>query len=85
MPFRVILVINRLFRLIMVISVFLTNVHISLKAKLKKKLKKDISNFTNNMLHLSNKEASVSSDILVGHMTSSQNESGLSKYMMVHE
>jgi hypothetical protein len=84
-PFRVILVINRLFRLIMVISVFLTNVHISLKAKLKKKLKKDISNFTNNMLHLSNKEASVSSDILVGHMTSSQNESGLSKYMMVHE
>ena len=85
MPFRVILVINRLFRLIMVISVFLTNVHISLKAKLKKKLKKDISNFTNNMLHLSNKEASVSSDSLVGRMTSSQNESGLSKYMMVHE
>ena len=85
MPFRVILVINRLFRLIMVISVFLTNVHIALKAKLKKKIKKDISNFTNNMLHLLNKEASVSSDILVGHVTSSQNESGLSKYMMVHE
>ena len=37
------------------------------------------------MLHLLNKKASVSSDILVGHVTSSQNESGLSKYMMVHE
>ena len=37
------------------------------------------------MLHLLNKKASVSSDILVGHVTSSQNESGLSKYLMVHE
>jgi hypothetical protein len=36
-------------------------------------------------LHLLNKKASVSSDILVGHVTSSQNESGLSKYLMVHE
>jgi hypothetical protein len=34
-----------------------------------------------NMLHLLNKKASVSSAILVGHV----NESGLSKYMMVHE
>ena len=37
------------------------------------------------MLHLLNKKASVSSDILVGHVTSSQNEYGLSKYMMVLE
>jgi hypothetical protein len=36
-------------------------------------------------LHLLNKKASISSDILVGHVMSSQNESGLSKYMMVHE
>jgi transcription initiation factor TFIID subunit 1 len=28
---------------------------------------------------------SASSVILVGHVTSSQNESGLSKYLMVHE
>jgi hypothetical protein len=34
---------------------------------------------------LSLKKASVSSDILVGHVTSSQNESVLSKYLMVHE
>jgi hypothetical protein len=40
---------------------------------------------TTSMLHLLNKKASVSLDILVGHVTSSQNESGLSKYMMVHE
>jgi hypothetical protein len=40
---------------------------------------------TSNKLHLLNKKASVSSDILVGHVTSSQNESGLSKYLMVHE
>jgi hypothetical protein len=38
-----------------------------------------------NKIHLLNKKASVSSDILVGHVTSSQNESGLSKYLMVHE
>jgi hypothetical protein len=38
-----------------------------------------------NMLHLLNKKASVSSDILVGHVTGSQNESGLSKYLMVHK
>jgi hypothetical protein len=37
------------------------------------------------LLHVLNKKASVSSDILVGHVTSSQNESGLSKYLMVHE
>jgi len=36
-------------------------------------------------LHLLNKKTSVSSDILVGHVTSSQSESGLSKYLMVHE
>ena len=36
-------------------------------------------------LHLLNKKASVLSDILVGHVTSSQNESGLLKYLMVHE
>ena len=36
-------------------------------------------------LHLLNKKVSVSSDILVGHVTSSQNESGLSKYLMVLE
>ena len=38
-----------------------------------------------NKLHLLNKKASVTSDILVDHVTSSQNESGLSKYLMVHE
>jgi hypothetical protein len=37
------------------------------------------------MLHILNKKASVSSDIVVGHVTRSQNESGLSKYLMVHE
>ena len=37
------------------------------------------------LLHLLNKRASVSSEILVGHVTSSQNESDLSKYLMVHE
>jgi hypothetical protein len=36
-------------------------------------------------LQLLNKKASVSSDILVGHVTSSQNESVLSKYLIVHE
>ena len=36
-------------------------------------------------LYLLNKKASVSSDILVDHVTSSQNESGLSIYLMVHE
>ena len=34
--------------------------------------------FTNIKLHLLNQKARVSSDILVGHVTSSQNESGLS-------
>jgi hypothetical protein len=82
-PFRVILVINRLFRLF-VSPVFLTNVHISLKAKLKKN-KKKIFLILRTMLHLLNKKASVSSEILVGHVASSQNESGLSKYLMVHE
>ena len=37
------------------------------------------------MLHLLNKKARVSSDILIGHVTSSQNETGLSKYLMVRE
>ena len=43
------------------------------------------SNLRYNMLHLLNKKASVSSYTLVGHVMSSQNECGLSKYIMVHE
>ena len=42
------------------------------------------NNYIKYKLHLLNKKTSVSSDILVGHVTSSQNESGLSKYLMVH-
>jgi len=38
-----------------------------------------------NKLHLLNKKVSVSSDILVGHVTTLQNKSGLSKYLMVHK
>jgi hypothetical protein len=37
------------------------------------------------MLHLLNKKASVSWYMLVGHMTSSQNESDLSKYLMMRK
>ena len=37
------------------------------------------------MVHILNKKASVSADIVVGHVTRSQNESDLSKYLMVHE
>ena len=37
------------------------------------------------MLYILNKKVSVSLDIVIGHVTRSQNESGLSKYLMVHE
>ena len=37
------------------------------------------------MLHIYNKKASVSSNIVVGHVTRPQNEHGLSKYLIVHE